>query len=542
MRVIGNPGGGWRWWSRVSLLVAVAIVFGALPGGVEAQALYYRSIPIGERAIGLGGAFTGVASDPSSTYYNPAGMMRGGRFELLGSFSSIVFTRQKIVNAFDAPEADETFTTTRLTPLPRFIGTVVKLGRKKFDDDHQFALGYSTLEVARDDFGTGISQNDPTVTLDLRVNNFYRDRWYGVSFAAQVTEKSAVGFTIFLAEQKFNYGEDIGIATGGTFDEQLGLRVGGDSVTASSSINVTAYHFVPRLGWIHRINPEWQIGVMFQTPGIPLSQKGDVIRRVTTDISPDPSTFFLFDADGLKAKMPIPFELRAGFGFQINTETLLSFDAAVAGPVKDETLFGRPDQLAGIDGRLGVYLSPSIARRWTPNFAVGAEHKFGKIVVAGGLFTNISSAPDVPETSDQYVPDQVNMWGASVSVGVDTKGYRLTLGATGMYGKGDALGVVIDNNAEVVSYRRTEATRSAVVLYIAGAVSVATKGAKDVGDKYKDRKERRENGEDGGTDTGTGADTDADTGADTDAGTDTGADTGAGADTDPGTATGAEGP
>jgi hypothetical protein len=358
----------------------------------------------------------------------------------------------------------------------------------------------------------GAARGLTSTSLDLRVNNTYRSRWYGISFAAEVTEKSAVGFTIFLSDQSFGYGEDIGIAIGGTFDEQTGLRVGGDSQTASSSIAVHAYHFVPRLGWLHRINPEWQIGVMLQTPGIPLSQKGDVLRRTTSDISPDPSTFFLFDADDLKAKIPIPFELRAGFGFQINEKTLLSFDAAVAGPVKEGSLFAQPDQLADFDGRLGVYLSPSIARRWTPNLSIGAEHKFGKAVVAGGLFTNFSAAPDVPETSQPYTPDQVSMWGASVSVGIDTKGYRFNVGATGLFGKGDALAAVLDENADVVSYRRTQATRAAIILYVSGAVSVARKGAAEVQGKQKERKRKREENGEGDTDTG----------ADTDAGADTG--------------------
>jgi hypothetical protein len=255
-----------------------------------------------------------------------------------------------------------------------------------------------------------------------------------------------------------------------------------------------------------------------------------VLRRLTTDISPDESTFFLFDADDLKAKMPIPFELRAGFGFQVRPETLLSFDAAVAGPVKDKSVF------AGVDVGLGAYFPPSTARRWVPNFAIGAEHKFGNIVVAGGFLTNFSAAPNVPETSNVYVPDQVNMWGGSVSVGVDMKGYRFTVGATGQYGKGDALAVTFDGETEVVSYRRTDATRSLLALYIAGAVSVASQSAKDVKDKRK-RKDKEKNHEevedsdtDTGADTGAGTDTDADTGADagTDAGTD--ADTGTDAD------------
>ena len=34
--------------------------------------------PLGDRAIGLAGAFTAVADDPSATYYNPAGLVLQG--------------------------------------------------------------------------------------------------------------------------------------------------------------------------------------------------------------------------------------------------------------------------------------------------------------------------------------------------------------------------------------------------------------------------------------------------------------------------------
>ena len=91
----------------------------------EAQALYYRSIPIGERAMGLGGAYTGIANDPSATYYNPAGMMNGGRFQLLGSLASLVFTRRTVEGAFDSPNIETDFVSKKSTTLPRFIGTVV---------------------------------------------------------------------------------------------------------------------------------------------------------------------------------------------------------------------------------------------------------------------------------------------------------------------------------------------------------------------------------------------------------------------------------
>ena len=530
----------------MTIIVAILLGFGFTANRSQAQALYYRSIPIGERAMGLGGAYTGIANDPSSTYYNPAGIVTGGRFQLMGSLSSLVFTRRTIENAFEAENLDTDFTSTRTTTLPSFIGTVVKFGKKRFGD-HPFAVAYSTFEVAREGFGVGVTQIEDPGSLDLRMNQAYRDRWYGVSFAAHVLQDLALGLSGFLADQGSNYSEDVGLASGGVLDS-AGLRVGGDSITSSTGISSGGFLLVFRLGALYRINPRWQLGFMFQPPGAPLNQNGSVFRRVNTTVAGMEPTYFLFDEGGLSTNQPIPFELRTGFEFKIKAVTVLSADASVTGPIRDRPLFDTPSELEGVPGSLGIYFANSTARRWTPNVAIGAEHMFGKAVVAGGLFTNISSAPDVPETTTEYTPDQVNMFGASVSIGVDTKGYRFTLGATGYFGRGDALSFSIDRDAQVSGYVRTKSNVSALVLYIAGAVSVASKGAKDVQDSYKEKKAKKkgaENGEDEnaadessetGTGTGTDTDTDADADADADAGTGTG--TGTDTDTDTGTGTG----
>lgn len=477
-----------RWAARSirAFIVVTVALCSSIASRTDAQGLYYRTIPIGERAIGMGGAFTGIANDPSATYYNPAGIMSGGRFQLLGSLSSLVFTRRTIDRAFDSEPIDSSFKSTGTTTLPHFIGTVVKMGKEKFGD-RQFAVAFSSLEVARESLGVGFTEVQPEASADLRLGRYYNMRWWGLSFGAQVTRKVSVGFSAFLSRQSGNYDEDLGLAGGGTL-EPTGERVGGDSVTSSTAISVDAYHFVFRLGSLYRINPRWQVGFMFQPPGIPLKQKGNVYRRLTEDVGTDPSRYFIFDRGEVPARAPIPFELRVGFEYKINTLTTLSFDASVNGPGRGGSVFERPPELQGYDAELGAYFANSTTRRWTPNLAIGAEHLFGKVVVAGGLFTNISAAPEVPATSDVYLHDQVSIFGASFAIGVDAKGYRLTLGATGYYGKGDALALVLDRETLSASYDRTKATISAVVVYIAGAVSVAAKGAKQVETKYKERK------------------------------------------------------
>ena len=130
----------------------------------------------------------------------------------------------------------------------------------------------------------GSIQLETSSSLDLRLNNDYSSRWYGVSFAAQATKKTSLGFTAFVAQQRGFYSEDIGIAVGGTLDE-TGLRVGGDSVTSNTSLSVRNWDIVLRLGALHRFNSRWQLGIVFQTPGIPVGRKGSVFRRLTSAVS-----------------------------------------------------------------------------------------------------------------------------------------------------------------------------------------------------------------------------------------------------------------
>jgi len=56
-------------WSALALLLA------ASPAGATKYAGEFLKIPVGPRAIAMGGAFTAVADDATSPYWNPAGMV-----------------------------------------------------------------------------------------------------------------------------------------------------------------------------------------------------------------------------------------------------------------------------------------------------------------------------------------------------------------------------------------------------------------------------------------------------------------------------------
>lgn len=72
------PGTSWR--IRVGSVVAV--VLAAASPGLVARASAQTAEVVGTRALGMGGAFTAVADDPSAVYWNPAGLPRMGVINL----------------------------------------------------------------------------------------------------------------------------------------------------------------------------------------------------------------------------------------------------------------------------------------------------------------------------------------------------------------------------------------------------------------------------------------------------------------------------
>src|SRR5690349_8952059 len=47
---------------------------GALAGAAQADQFHYNNVIMGDRAMGMGGAYGAVADDASGVYYNPAGL------------------------------------------------------------------------------------------------------------------------------------------------------------------------------------------------------------------------------------------------------------------------------------------------------------------------------------------------------------------------------------------------------------------------------------------------------------------------------------
>ncbi len=59
----------------MAAVLGIFVLCASLAGIASADEFHYNNLIIGDRAIGMGGAYTGVSDDPSGLYYNPAGVV-----------------------------------------------------------------------------------------------------------------------------------------------------------------------------------------------------------------------------------------------------------------------------------------------------------------------------------------------------------------------------------------------------------------------------------------------------------------------------------
>jgi hypothetical protein len=125
------------------------------------------------------------------------------------------------------------------------------------------------------------------------------------------------------------------------------------------------------------------------------------------------------------------------------------------------------------DVELGAFVPTETYRRTALRGALGFETVLGaKLPLRGGLFFERSSAPPVLSTSDAYTRAHVDVMGASLSVGWRFAGYELSLGATGVFGWGEAPALRRqDDFAAPVQYEAANVQTAAVMVFIGGAKS-----------------------------------------------------------------------
>jgi len=91
-----------------------------LTGPAFADDLHYNNILVGDRAAGMGGAYTAVADDPSGLYYNPAGIVFAPGRSFSASVNAFQYSQKEYKDVLGGTAGSENLQTCNPTTSASF--------------------------------------------------------------------------------------------------------------------------------------------------------------------------------------------------------------------------------------------------------------------------------------------------------------------------------------------------------------------------------------------------------------------------------------
>jgi hypothetical protein len=450
---------------RVAALVTALCVC-ASSTRAQAQQVPYENQLVGERSLGLAGAFVGVADDASAIFHNPAGTATIPTSAVSASLWAVARGTRTVQNGYQTALGESDLSDAGPFSVPMFLAGVIKVGDKSADGVRPHALGAAMFTPLQDDYRF-VDQLDDSASVDhLEVRHSDNARWYGLSYGYRPHYGLSFGLSAFYAGRSLSH-DEVEIRAREQLPEDSTV---GSTYTRASELTITTRHLVLRAGTLLQLTHELNAGIMFQAPGIEFDQESEV-DSLGTSVGPDPTAIDVASAKRGRAHLPVPWELRMGLTVLRPPDALMALDFSLFGP---DGSSDHPELLAGGDDPpLGLFVPTTIFRRPTLRAAIGFETiVFGVIPLRGGSFFERSSAPEVTEMADSYSVDRVHHAGASLSVGLRSGGYDFAIGATFVVGFGEGLALVRGTAPDAPPrYQATNVNERMLLVFIGGAKS-----------------------------------------------------------------------
>jgi long-chain fatty acid transport protein len=485
---------------RILNYLCLAIGWALLAQAAKADAFHYQTVPLGERALGMGGAFTGVGDDPAAVFYNPAGLSQLEDTSLSASLTLNAFDRRTIVRGYRTAEGQVSLKHGSQPTLPLFVSLVKQVGKKRAGRRrHAIALSTLTVDQRRLLFdvqirtsAAAIASGKAPVFDSFNLEHEESTVWHGLSYSFRLRDGLSIGASGYLSLYRMRYEEEQLNVTTAVLNPDFGTL---ENPTVSLNTRRTSSdvkNLIGRVGVLYAQPTRAGIvryGAMFQPPSIEVSGSAKVHeRRLLADTLADPGYGTYFDSadGGLRASAPRPWELRLGTSFTPDERFLVAFDASVYGPVAsaDDPVIAvgaaKRDPILGDTPQAGDLLLTRWHSKLSGNVSLGIEGKIRDVLALRvGFFTDLSAAPSVRKASTAVAPADVHRFGGALSLGLIAGGYDVSIGAAGVMGRGD--GQAYDLSPQAGSsgpFFRTEVSDRTLFVFISGAKSAVTKLAK----------------------------------------------------------------
>lgn len=396
---------------------AVALVLFSLSAVSGADEYHYNNILIGDRASGMGGAYTAVSDDAGGMYYNPAGIAYSTGKNLSASvnaYSVTSITYKEVMSGQD-------WTRTSSTLLPNFFGIIQPVGKFKLgfsyavpdsnqeDQDQSFYL--SNYE-SKDQSGNSIIWGSTTKIINFNNNN--NTTLFGPSAALQVAENFSVGTTLYIHNRN----------TEAILNQSLQSDDKKNYVWNNAYIESDEWGIRPIVGFMWAPAEKLSLGVSVAKTFIIDSKVMSNATNISnaTELTPNFLTISNESLGVISDKRKYPYQIMVGVAFFPNSSLLLSGDISYSSAVEYAIeKFNQPDKI-----KFNAVI----------NGALGAEYFFNKSwAIRGGLFTDFANTPEI-DAGRTGQKTHIDLFGGSLTLSHFTKNTSISCGGSYKLGYG----------------------------------------------------------------------------------------------------------
>ncbi len=452
----------------------------------------YINFFIGDRAAGLGGAYTAIADGPEGVFYNPAGLAFSSSKYFSLSVNAIQYKMLYYHNVFKKTDGTPfDYVRHSFSFIPNFFGFVQKAKNFTFaltvsSPDSEFYDQRDNAEIKLYLFG----EQRPT---RLNVNYNFSDMTYdiGPSLAFLLHKKVSFGFNVFFRYRDrklisqttyLHESEFMKFFQTGSFYKnerifgmkpQLGIQVmptsklsiGYSISTPFDILNVSSYQSTDD-SWFKQStsNPTLIniVGTKWVTKEQMTDTDGNIVTTSSYALQDNKYITYNLAENGLFR--PLFINQSLGIAYFINKSALVTFDANLYIPIqmtKNNKLVSY--QWNKETKNYDIYsVSETEKINIVGNFATGLEYYITpNFPLRIGAYTNLTNTPEIKDVNNDnieddgktYMKDYIHLFGGSMSIGFATSDITVNLGAAvaGGYGKAQILGdsTVVQNISAV---------------------------------------------------------------------------------------------
>jgi long-subunit fatty acid transport protein len=407
----------------ISLAVLSVMLF-CMAAPVAADELHYTNLLIGDRASGMGGAYTAISDDATGLYYNPAGIAyAAGR-----NFSASVNAYYNNEKTYKGVIGGNGWTRRSSSLLPNYFGVVQPIGKFKIGisyavpdsitEDQQQAFTDLPLNASIQPFNPGVTISSYTINFNNESNTYN----FGPSIAMEVSDSFSTGLTLYYYQKNQRW-----------ILNQLIQTTNGGYEWTNQYYHSNEWGVRPVLGFMWSPVDAMSVGLAVSKVFVEGSDTNFMYtyrrENIAVDSNPlDSNVAILPDsAQGTNAKREYPTQVSLGVAW-FPTQSFL-----ITGDINYFTKVNEQDVTVGGQSVVLSHLAEPVT-----NIALGTEYYFTKNwALRAGLFTDKANTPNV-ESGGVNQSEHIDLYGGTLSISNFTRNTAVTVGGGITDGTGKA--------------------------------------------------------------------------------------------------------